>query len=162
MNIKFESSNILLSRIKSSIGPTGQWDVSFPVRSFRSAPFPVRVSSTELYSLPCFPSRPRQPEHSTPTQTLAAAPSSPGDLREAGFGPSRRSNSDPSGGGLGPPAQRVCGAGFGIGAMSWAGPDEILLSTSLAGFLDSELLRSPGCGVPELAWLLILALVSCD
>ena len=160
MNIKFESSNILLSRIKSSIGSTGQWDVSFPVRSFRSAPFPVRVSSTELYSL-LLPV-PSTPEHSTPTQTLAAALSSPGDLREAGFGPSRRSNSDPSGGGLGPPAQQVCGAGFGIGAMSWAGPDEILLSTSLAGFLDSELLRSSACDVPELAWLLILALVSCD
>jgi len=60
---------------------------------------------------------------------------------------------------LGPPAP-VCGARFGIGAMSWAGPDEILLSTSLAGFLDSELLRSSACDVPELAWLLILVLVT--
>ena len=132
---------------------------------FLSSPFDLLPSLSvdqAPNSTPSLLPVPSAPEHSTPTQTLAAAPSSPGDLREAGFGSSRRSNSDPSGGGLGPPAQQVCGAGFGIGAMSWAGPDEILLSTSLAGFLDSELLRSPGCGVPELAWLLILALVSCD
>jgi hypothetical protein len=44
--------------------------------------------------------------------------------------------------------------------MSWAGPDEILLSTSLAGFLDSELLRSSDCDVPELVWLLTSVLVT--
>ena len=76
---------VRVSRTGSSIGPTGQWHVSILIESFRSPPFPVRGSSTELYSLPCFPSRPRQPEHSTPTQTLAAALSSPGDPRQAGL-----------------------------------------------------------------------------
>ena len=131
-----------------------------------------RVVSCQVLSIcslpcPCIKHRTLLPPASRPVHARAlhshANPSRgsllPWGSPPSGFGPSRRSNSDPSGGGLGPPAP-VCGARFGIGAMSWAGPDEILLSTSLAGFLDSELLRSSACDVPELAWLLILVLVT--
>lgn len=46
------------------------------------------------------------------------------------------------------PSIAISSAGFGFSAMSWAGPDEILLSTSLAGFLDSEIPSSDACFVP--------------
>jgi U6 snRNA-associated Sm-like protein LSm1 len=111
---------------------------SYQVLSIRSAPLPCPcISSTELYSLPA-----SRPVHARALRSHANPSSGsllPWGSRPSGFGPSRQSNSDPSSGGLGPPAP-VCGAGFEIGAMSWAGPDEILLSTSLAGFLDKKLI----------------------
>lgn len=48
---------------------------------FDLLPFPVRVSSTELYSSPA--SVPSTPEHSTPTQTLAAVLPSLREPRQA-------------------------------------------------------------------------------